>query len=153
MMRHYFYSHQGAAEAFPSEARAEIENGLDACTIRIERGSAASIRDHLVKSLGQSGWPDEFQVEPPSRITIASLKDGVGLCMQTGGNMSRMYADLLKLQKLYLEDAISTGAIILPTAKASRDLGDNIANADRLAAELKIFRRVIHMPIAVFSFE
>lgn len=73
--------------------------------------------------------------------------------MQTGGNMSRMYADLLKLQKLYLEDAISAGGIILPTSKASRDLGENIANADRLVAELKIFRRVIHMPIAVFSFE
>lgn len=152
-MRHYFYSHQGASEAFPGGARAEIEDAIETCSIRIERGSAAAIRDHLVRSLGQNGWPDEFQVEPPSKITIASLKDGVGLCMQTGGNMSRMYADLLKLQKLYLEDAITTGAIILPTSKASRDLGDNIANADRLAAELKIFRRVIHMPIAVFSFE
>jgi hypothetical protein len=49
--------------------------------------------------------------------------------MQTGGNMSRMYADLLKLQKLYLEGAITAGAFILPTSK------------------------VVHMPIAVFSFE
>jgi hypothetical protein len=73
--------------------------------------------------------------------------------MQTGGNMSRMYADLLKLQKLYLEGAITAGAFILPTSKASRDLGDNVANADRLAVELTIFRRVVHMPIAVFSFE
>lgn len=153
MMRHYIYSHQGASEAFPERARAEIETAIETCLVRIERGAAAAIRDHLVRSLGQNGWPDEFQVEPPSKITIASLKDGVGLCIQTGGNMSRMYADLLKLQKLYLEDAISTGAIVLPTSKASRDLGDNIANADRLAAELKIFRRVIHMPIAVFSFE
>ncbi len=95
----------------------------------------------LGEILGTERLADEFQVEPPSKITIASLKDGVGLCMQTGGNMSRMYADLLKLQKLYLEDAISSGGIILPTSKASRDLGDNIANADRLAAELKIFRR------------
>lgn len=153
MMRHYLYSHQGASEAFPERARVEIETAIETCLVRIERGTAAAIREHLVRSLGQNGWPDEFQVEPPSKITIASLKDGVGLCMQTGGNMSRMYADLLKLQKLYLEDTILAGAIILPTSKASRDLGDNIANADRLAAELNIFRRVIHMPIAVFSFE
>ncbi len=152
-MRHYFFSHQGAEQTFPGAARNEIEFAIESCTARIERGSAASIREHLVRSLGQNGWPDEFQVEPPSKITIASLKDRVGLCMQTGGNMSRMYADLLKLQKLYLEDAISAGGIILPTSKASRDLGENIANADRLVAELKIFRRVIHMPIAVFSFE
>jgi len=152
-MRHYFYSHQGAEEVFPIAARADIEVALAECTIRIERGSASLIRDYLEKSLSQCGWPSQYQVEPPSRITITSLKDGVGLCMQTGGNMSRMYADLLKLQKLYLEDSIFSGAIILPTSKAARDLGDNIANADRLAAELKVFRRVIHMPIVVFSFE
>lgn len=152
-MRHYFYSHQGATESFPEGARHEIESAIETCSVRIQRGAAAEIRGHFVRCLGQNGWPDEFQVEPPSKITIASLKDRVGLCMQTGGNMSRMYADLLKLQKLYLEGAISTGAIILPTSKASRDLGDNIANADRLATELNIFRRVIHMPIAVFSFE
>lgn len=98
MMRHYFYSHQGAAEAFPGEARAEIEHAIETCHPLIERESATSIRDHLVRSLGQNGWPDEFQVEPPSKITIASLKDDVGLCMQTGDSMSRMYADLLKLK-------------------------------------------------------
>ncbi len=152
-MRYYVYSHQGASDVFPNHARAEIETAIESCEVRIGRGAAAAIRDHIVRSLGQNGWPDEFHVEPPSKITIASLKDRIGLCMQTGGNMSRMYADLLKLQKLYLEDAISAGAIILPTSKAARDLGDNVANADRLAAELKIFRRVIHMPIAVFSFE
>ena len=67
--------------------------------------------------------------------------------------MSRMYADLLKLQKLFMEDRIKLGAFVLPTSGAARTLGDNLANADRLEAELTIFRKVIHMPIMIFSFE
>lgn len=152
-MRWYLYSHQGASDIFPAAERSEIEASIETCTVPLGRGAAPRIRDHFVSHLARCGWPDEFQVEPPSKITITSLKNKTGLCMQTGGNMSRMYADLLKLQKLYLEGRITTGAIVLPTAKASRELGDNVANSDRLEAELVIFRRVIHMPIAVFSFE
>ena len=152
-MNYLMYSHQGADRVFPDTERAEIESAIAACALPIERGAARKIREFLIGHLGSEGWPGEFQVEPPSRITIASLKNGVGLCVQTGGNMSRMYADLMKLQKLYMEDCVKTGAFVLPTARAARDLGDNLANSDRLEAELAIFRKVIHMPIAVFSFE
>ncbi|MBO4227399.1 BglII/BstYI family type II restriction endonuclease [Bradyrhizobium neotropicale] len=147
------YSHQGASEALPAGERAEIESAIASCHVAIRRGAATEIRDRITSHLGRKGWPGEFQVEPPSKITIASLKNGVGLCVQTGGNMSRMYADLLKLQKLYMEDRVKSGAFVLPTAQAARDIGDNIANASRLQTELTIFRKVIHMPIALFSFE
>lgn len=152
-MKVFVHSHQGGTQAVPAAERAEIEAAIAACQVPIRRGAAPKIRDYVVGDLGRKGWPGEFQVEPPSKITIASLKNGVGLCVQTGGNMSRMYADLLKLQKLYMEDRIRAGAFILPTARAARDIGDNVANSGRLEAELAIFRKVIHMPIAVFSFE
>lgn len=152
-MKHIMHSHQGATEALPIKERSEIEDAIAACSVAIGRGAAPNIREAIVGHLGRRGWPGEFQVEPPSKITIASVKNGVGLCIQTGGNMSRMYADLLKLQKLYMEDRLKAGAFILPTSPAARELGDNIANADRLRSELAIFRKVIHMPIAVFSFE
>lgn len=152
-MKVFMHSHQGAAEVLPETERGEIESAIEGCAVKIERGNAPKIREKIVGHLARSGWPGEFQVEPPSRITIASLKNGVGLCVQTGGNMSRMYADLLKLQKLYMENRVKSGALILPTSPAAKLLGDNIANADRLEAELAIFRKVIHMPIAVFSFE
>jgi hypothetical protein len=152
-MKHILYSHQGAENMFPPAERSQIEKAISSCSVKIERGAAPKIREHIVGHLGRNGWPGEFQVEPPSRITIASLKNKIGLCVQTGGNMSRMYADLLKLQKLYMESRITAGAFILPTSPAAKDLGDNVANSDRLQAELTIFRKVIHMPIAVFSFE
>lgn len=152
-MKHFVHFHQGCANVLPVTERREIEAAIDSCHVRLERGAAPRIREHIVSQLGRSGWPGEFQVEPPSKITISSLKGGVGLCVQTGGNMSRMYADLLKLQKLYMEDRVKSGALILPTSPAAHELGDNVANADRLQTELAIFRKVIHMPIAVFSFE
>jgi hypothetical protein len=71
--------------------------------------------------------------------------------MQTG-NMSRMYADLLKLQHMFLSNTIKVGAMIVPSHAAAKNLGDNIANADRLMRELDIFRKVIHMPLVVFAF-
>jgi hypothetical protein len=134
----------------PAKERREIEAAIADCTVTVERGAAPRIRESIVGHVGRSGWPGEFQVEPPSKITITSVQNKVGLCVQMG-NMSRMYADLLKLQKLYIEGVVRVGAFVLPTMPISRVIGDNIANADRLQAELVIFRKVIHMPIAVFS--
>lgn len=146
-------SHQSADILLPAKERLEIESAIASCNVVVKKGAAAKIREELVRLLDNSGWSGEMQVEPPSKITIASKKNEVGLCIQTGGNMSRMYADILKLQKLYMENSIKSAAFILPAAPAARVLGQNIANADRLIAELQIFRKVIHMPIAVFAFE
>ena len=64
-----------------------------------------------------------------------------------------MYADLIKLQQMYLDDTIRAGVFIMPTAVAARELGDNLANSDRLESELTIFRKVIHMPLVIMSFQ
>jgi hypothetical protein len=152
-VKFFLHSHQGAADVLPAAERSEIESAIQACSIPPSKGAAPKIREKIIRHLGHRGWSDEFQVEPPSKITIASLKNGVGLCVQTGGNMSRMYADLLKLQTLYMVNRVKVGVFILPTSPAAKALGDNYANADRLQTELAIFRKVIHMPIAIFSFE
>lgn len=152
-MRAFLNSFNGAADVLPDVERADLMQAIESCRITPARSVASRIRSHIERSLTSGGWSGEVQVEPPSQITISSIKNRVGLCVQTGGNMSRMYADVLKLQKLYLDNLISVGAILLPTAAAARALGDNVANADRLKAELPIFRKVIHLPIALIAFE
>lgn len=87
-----------------------------------------------------------------SKITITSVKHDTGLCVQTG-NMSRMYADLLKLQHMFLRKTIKVGVMVVPSHAAAKKLGDNIINADRLIRELEIFRSVIRMPLVVVSFD
>ncbi|MCX7185105.1 MAG: hypothetical protein NTW90_07725 [Nitrosospira sp.] len=148
------HSHQNALAVFPKKEREDIEAAITNCQVAPAKGAAPKIRELIVNHLAHNGWPGEFPVEPnSSKITIASVKNGIGLCVQTGGNMARMYADLLKLQTLYMDDQVSVGAIIMPTSPASRLLGENIANSDRLLSELAIFKKVIHMPIAIFSFQ
>jgi hypothetical protein len=152
-MRAILTCFNGAAEMLPSAERGELIAAVESCRIKPGPSLAAPIRRHIEDSLTTAGWSGEVRVEPPSQITITAIKSRVGLCVQTGGNMSRMYADVLKLQKLYLDDIIRVGVIVLATASAARELGDNIANADRLSAELPIFRKVIHLPLALISFE
>jgi hypothetical protein len=152
-MRAFLQHHNGAADVLPDSERTELIHAIESCGIEPARSAASRIRSHIERSLGSTGWSGEVQVEPPSQITISSIKNRVGLCVQTGGNMSRMYADILKLQKLYLDNVISVGTLILPTSPAARALGDNVANADRLKAELPIFRKVIHLPLVLIAFE
>ena len=67
--------------------------------------------------------------------------------------MARMYADWLKLQRLYVNGSITCGAMIVPSKATAKLLGDNIVHASRLVKELAMFNKVIHIPMIVFSFE
>jgi len=67
--------------------------------------------------------------------------------------MSRAPYDLLKLQYLFQSERIEAAALALPTKKAAKIIGDNIANAERVIKELELFDRVITVPILVVVFE
>lgn len=145
-------SHCAGADAVPPVLRDEIAQAVGAVHVRITKGAATSVRDALLANLVSKGWSAEMPVSNDSEMTITSIKSKVGLCLQTG-NMARMYADLLKLQKLYLDNAIMSGVMIVPSPECAKILGDNIANSSRLERELAIFKKVIHIPIVVFSIE
>lgn len=151
-MKFTIHSHCGGIEKVPAAQREEIESAVNRCAIRPALRTATKIRTTVLSDLVKCGWSGEVAVAAGSGITISSSKNNVGLCLQTG-NMSRMYADLIKLQKLFLDDAIKAGIIVMPTASAARALGSNIANATRLEKELGMFRKVLHMPIILFAFE
>jgi hypothetical protein len=85
-------------------------------------------------------------------MTVTSIKDDVGLCLQMG-NMARLYADMLKLQTLYLNDAIKSAVLVVPSRPVANILGDNIANSNRLEGELEIFKLAFSVPALVFSLE
>lgn len=151
-MKTVVHSHNDAGSVFPDELRKEIEKSIAKVDVYLKSGAAAKIRDELLSFLHASGWSDELLLSSSSNITITSTKNGVGLCLQTG-NMARMYADLLKLQTLYLNGVITCGALVLPSAPVAAKLGSNIANATRLERELEIFKKVFNLPTLVFSLE
>jgi len=151
-MKYVVHAHNDAGDTFPTSLRAEIESAIGDVSVYLKRGAAAQIRAALLSALHADGWSDELLLSPGSNITITSAKSGVGLCLQTG-NMARMYADLLKLQALYLNGAITCGALVLPSTPVATKLGSNIANASRLERELDIFKKVFNLPTLVFSLE
>jgi hypothetical protein len=151
-MNYVAYSHCAGGEVLSSTLKKEIVIAIAAIAVKPAKGAAKKFRTAFLGSLKTSGWSSEVPVAEGSDMTITSIKDGVGLCLQTG-NMARMYADLMKLQTLYLDNAIKAAAIIVPSNPIAKLLGSNIAEATRLERELNIFKKAYHVPTVVFGLE
>lgn len=151
-MKYTTYSHCDGEAHLSAEFKAEIGQAIAAVSITPARGCARKIRDQLKFQLKEAGWSDELAVAKGSAITITSIKEGVGLCLQTG-NMARLYADLLKLQTLYLCNSVKAAAFIVPSKPLASLLGDNIAQSTRLVREIDIFKRAYHVPTFIFALE
>jgi hypothetical protein len=151
-MKYVAYSHCAGDKALPTALQKEIAAAITAISVKPTKGAAKKFRVAFLDSLKGSGWSSEVAVAAGSDMTITSMKDEVGLCLQTG-NMARMYADLMKLQTLYLDNAIKAAAIIVPSNPIAKLLGSNIAEAKRLERELNIFKKAYHVPTVVFGLE
>ena len=117
----------------------------------VRKNTVTEIRDDIVHGLDCQGWSGEYRLDTSSKITISSIQANVGLCLQTG-NVSRIYADLLKLQALYLKGKIKAGIIIVPQKELAIQLASNMASFERLVSELAIFAQVISLPLVIIGF-
>jgi hypothetical protein len=151
-VRSYKYSHCAGDTSVPKSHQKDIETAIAAIAVKPVEGSAAKIRDAFLTTLKTLGWSGEVQVSKDSDMTITSSKDDVGLCLQTG-NVARIYADIIKLQVLYFNNAISSAAIVVPSQEIARAIGKNIAQAKRLERELDIFKKAYHVPTIVYALE
>lgn len=151
-MKSSHYSHCAGDEAVPLGLQQEIALAIRSITVRPTKKVAPILRKAIIDALQATGWSDEVPVARNSDITITSTKSDVGLCCQTG-NMARMYADLIKLQTLYLDGAITAAVIILPSQPLAKLMGDNIAQAQRLGKELRIFKKAYYVPTMVYALE
>ncbi len=151
-MKHTKYSHLGGSETVPLNIQTEVESAISGVTVNPARGAAEKIRFEFIRAISAHGWTGEMLVARESKISVTSTKNDVGLCLQTG-NMSRIYADLLKLQTMYLKSAIKGAVIVIPSYPVAKKLGSNIANAKRLERELPIFSRAYSVPTLVYSLE
>lgn len=151
-MMYVIHSHNDGDRLLPATHKADIINAIGAMSHPIQRHAAQALRRQFLDAIMCAGWSGEFVLQATvSDISITSVNRTTGLCLQVGGNMSRFYADLLKLQSLYLENVIAHGVFVLPARSVAVELGDNTANADRLIRELPIFRKVITLPLAVYT--
>lgn len=151
-MKHTIRSHCAGDASVPGYVQSELEQVIETVSVKPCIGAATKIRDAILTGLKSFGWSGKVPVAKGSDITITSIRDEVGLCLQTG-NMARMYADLIKLQTLYLDNAIKSAIIIVPSEPLALQLGSNIAQAKRLERELEIFKKAYHVPTLVFALE
>lgn len=144
--------HNAVAEWQRRDLHEWLTDVFEAPAIEVQRYCTPEIRAHVEREFTNEGWALDVRLDQKHQLAITALKDDLAFQLQTG-NMSRAPYDLLKLQYLFLEHRIQAAALALPTQSAAKIIGENIANADRVCRELKLFDRVITVPISVVAFD
>jgi Restriction endonuclease BglII len=147
------FNYRGATSSIPHNIRGEIEKAISACTVN-RPVRTQKVRVSILGYLKNKGWPNNVRVDPKnSGINITSMKHEIGLCFQTG-NMSRVYADLLKLQAMFGNNVIKASICIVPKKFFTKDLSENVVNFERLTNEMNtVFYKILTVPILVYGIE
>src|SRR5262245_37964133 len=144
--------HNAVAEWQRRDLHEWLTDVFEAPAVVIERFCTPAIRAHVEDEFATEGWALDVRLDQHHQLAVTAMKGDLAFQLQTG-NMSRAPYDLLKLQYLFQEHRIQAAALALPTLSAAKIIGDNIANADRIFRELRLFDRVITVPISVVAFE
>ena len=149
----YTYDHHNAvAEWQRRELYEWLTDIFEVPQVQLRRKCTPEIRRHVAGEFEKEGWALDVKLDQELGLTVFAMCDDLAFQLQTG-NMSRAPYDLLKLQYLYTSHRIQCAALAVPTRDGANAIGDNIANADRLSNELKLFSRVISIPILLIAFE
>ena len=147
------FSHHSGVEMLQNLDMYEwVTDIFQAPEIAMQRGATREIHKHVKSELIADGWAMDVPIDPISELKVLARKKTVAFQLQTG-NISRYAYDLLKLQHWYIKHQIECGILAVPTRECARKLGSNVANSDRIWAEMQLFNRTIFVPIMVISFE
>src|SRR5579863_1212844 len=148
----FVYDHHNASA---ESNRREFEEWLTGVFvvpgITLKPRCTTQIREHVSSAFSKEGWALDVKIDQLLNLTVFAMKGDLAFQLQTG-NMSRAPYDLLKLQYLYQSEKINCAGMAVPTRDAAAAIGDNIANAERLSNELKLFNRIITVPILLVAF-
>lgn len=148
----YEEHHNAGTEWEKRELKEWLTDVFEAPSIKIKKGCTSEVRAHVESEFLNEGWALDVRLDSESMIKVFSMKEDMAFQLQTG-NMSRAPYDLLKLEYLYKSSRIEAAALALPTQDAAKVMGDNIAYAERVIRELKLFDRVITLPLLIVAFE
>lgn len=144
------FSHQNGDNAVDPKIRKNVIHILEATEFTIHEGCADKLRKSILTQLKEVGWSDDFKLDSHSQISLTSSNDDHALCFQTG-NMSRFYADLLKLQYVYKNEKAKAAFYLIPSKEAAKKMGSNIAHFDRFVFELELFKDIVTIPTLVIG--
>lgn len=151
-MKTQIYNFRSGQRIIPDSIRDSVINSISRIEYPSGRLNIRSFNKDLLNTLHSCGWSDNLPLSVYSKISITSIFDKIGLCVQTG-NVARVYADILKLQTLYTDEKINAGILVLPTKECADAFGKNVANYERLLRELLyVFSKVITVPLLIVGF-
>lgn len=149
-MKIQLYSHRDGERLVDKKIKEKVLNILETTNFKIQEGCGNQLRKAILTQLKNVGWSDDFKVDINSQISLTSINDNHVLCFQTG-NMSRFYADLLKLQYVFKNEKAKAAFYLIPVKEAARKMGSNIAHFERFTQELNLFEQIISIPILVIG--
>ena len=129
-----------------------MKNSLTTDAIRMKPGCTSKIRSHVDTVLKIDGWAVPYQINGKNDLKITARKEDMVFQIQTG-NISRYSYDLLKLQYVYSEGFARCACLAVPSLKASKLISGNLANGERIANEMEIFRKFINVPLLLLTFD
>ncbi len=147
------WSHREARELLcDMEMYDSILSAVNSPHVQIGRRMTRTIKSHISNQLLHEGWASRVKVSPNAALVLNLFRNSVIVQIQTG-NIARVYYDLMKIQAMYDQDLVLCGALILPIASAARVMGSNMAQAERVANELKhVFNKQVQVPILIVGF-
>jgi hypothetical protein len=149
----FIYDHHNAnAEWAGRELDEWLTDIFAAPGITLKPRCTPHIRQHVSTAFSNDGWALDVKIDQLLNLTVFAMKGDLAFQLQTG-NMSRAPYDLLKLQYLWQSEKITCAAMAVPTREGAAAIGDNIANAERISNELKLFSRIITVPILLVAFD
>ena len=152
-MKTIIYNYRSGLQVVPKEMSDGVVHVIEQLNYSLGKYDIKNFKDDLSDQLKTKGWSGQVRLSSKSSISITAMLRNVGLCTQTG-NMARMYADLMKLQAMYMDDKIKAAIFVLPTKACANSFGGNVANYDRFLNELtNIFSKVITVPMVIIGFD
>lgn len=149
------YDHRNGQRGVPVAERLGLENLLETINAPVGKLVPKDITEPIRSGLRDLGWSGAVPVGLGTNITITSVHGDVGIAIQFG-NVSRVYADLLKFQTLFLDGKISCAILLVPhrdlISRLSSSGGtDNRCTYERIVRELPVFSKVITLPLLVYG--
>ena len=152
-MKTIIYNYRSGLQVVPKEMSDGVVHVIEQLNYSLGKYDIKNFKDDLSDQLKTKGWSGQVRLSSKSSISITAMLRNVGLCTQTG-NMARMYADLMKLQAMYMDDKIKAAIFVLPKKACANSFGGNVANYDRFLNELtNIFSKVITVPMVIIGFD
>ena len=152
-MKTIIYNYRSGQEIIPEDIINGVIQLIDGLDYSLGKYEIKNFKDDLSTKLVTLGWSGKVSLSSKSNISITAMLKNIGLCTQTG-NMARMYADLMKLQTLYMDEKIKAAVFVIPTKACANSFGGNVANYERFLNELtNIFSKVITIPMLIIGFD